>query len=233
MTTHNKVVLNNRPALVTGLPDDHVCMLGMPWKEHPQSQETQELICEIQDRMEYRGMRAYAVTGASGSGKDSFCDGVDSFRNIRFGDVMKDLAYQFGMVPHDREYYEKNRDARYIAMPNGKTPLQAWIALDILREYNPFVFVEHGLKKLIGNFRASAQYDTRPLLFSGMRTELGLDVVREICGHENMFRVHREGHVASKEAILDNLQVLYPVSRIVYNGGTLEDLHATSRKLLV
>ena len=227
---------SNRPALETGLPNDHVCMLGMHWKDHPQAQRTMVLVEKIKNLLAYSDRNAYAVTGASGSGKDSFCDGVYKVSNVRFGDVMKDLAFKYGMVPHSTSVYEANRSWRHEPLNNGKTALDAWIALDVIRHYNPFVFVEIGLTKLFRDISISEDNNlglSLPVLFSGMRTELGLDVVREICGPENMFRVVREGHLPPKNATLDELQVLYPVHKEIQNNGTLEQLHELSRKYLV
>ena len=144
---------------------------------------------------------------------------------------MKDLAYEYGMVPYPREHYEKNREARHEILLNGKTALDAWIALDVLRHYNPFVFVNIGLEKLYDSLAFNV-YEY-PIVFSGMRTELGLDVVKEICGDANTFRVEREGHTPPKNATLDELQVLYPVAKLVQNNGTLEQLYEVSRKYLV
>jgi len=225
-----------RPALETGLPNDHVCMLGMHWKDHPQAQRTMVLVEKIKNRLVYSDRNAYAVTGASGSGKDSFCDGVYKVSNVRFGDVMKDLAFKYGMVPHSTSVYEANRSWRHEPLNNGKTALDAWIALDVIRHYNPFVFVEIGLTKLCRELDISESTNIGthlPVVFSGMRTELGLDVVREICGHKNMFRVEREGHTPPKNATLDELQVLYPVHSTVYNNCTLENLHALAKAFLV
>lgn len=217
-----------RPCLDLGLPLDHVTLMDCYWKDHPQATKTIELIewlkslCTMKDKP----VNIYGVTGASGSGKDTFVNGSDTgYRHIRFGDVMKDMAYEFGMVPYDREYYEENRSARFDILPCGRTPLAAWISLDVIRTYNPFIFVEHSLERLIKEellIEVGDRFRTHPIVFSGMRTELGLSVVRELAG--TMFRVERDGHKPPKEAVLDELQVLYPVDEVIKNEGTESDL---------
>ena len=215
------------------LPDDHVTLLGCPWREHPQSKKTQGLVEEILDLKEAHGWSIYGVTGASGSGKDSLVDAVGFKNHTRFGDYMKDWAFELGMVPHNREYYENNREARFDKLPNGSNALSAWIALDVIRTYNPFVFIEAGLSSVINQAKYAEGMGlegTIPLIFSGMRTEVGLDIVREIS--DRMYRVVREDHKAPKDATLDELQVIYPVDEVVTNNGTLEELQAKAEELL-
>lgn len=226
-----------RPCLQLGLPKDHVTLLNCWWGHHPKAAKTLGLIEEIKHliKVAKKKVHIYGVTGASGSGKDTFVDGcLVAPVNIRFGDTMKDMAYEFGMVPGDREFYEKNRYARNQTLDNGKTPLDAWIALDVIREYNPFIFVEKGLERLLwDHIKCSVgSYGNRnPIVFSGMRTELGLDVVRELA--DRMFRVVRKGHEPPVNATLDELQVLYPVDKIINNDAGLYQLELQSRACLL
>jgi hypothetical protein len=180
------------------------------------------------------GVKFFGVTGASGSGKDTFVDqavnfsftGIGKVHHIRFGDVMKDMAYELGMVPYDRKYYELNREARFEILPNGKTALDAWISLDIIRTYNPFIFIEKSLRYLV---KDSNLGDSDMVIFSGMRTEAGLKVV-EALSPEGMIRVVRDGHVPPEGAVLDELQVQWPVNSFMRNSGTLEEFKENSIK---
>lgn len=209
-----------RPCLGLGLPEDHVTLLDCHWKEHPQSLKTQDLILQVKSYP----IPIYGVTGASGAGKDTFVEGSSNPVHIRFGDVMKDWAYEFGMVPHDRTYYENNREARYDKLPCGRTPLDAWISLDVIRTYNPFVFVERSLENLLHSLElySDGTLQSKSIVFSGMRTELGLDVVRELA--MRMYRVERPGHIPPSGATLDELQVIYPVDEVIQNESTEADL---------
>ena len=235
--SQNKVVLKPqglRVATQLGLPEDHVTLMNCYWREHPQAAKSMELVHTIQTYKELDGWKIYGMTGASGSGKDSCVDAIIHKQHMRFGDFMKEWAYALGMVPHPREYYEEHREARFEKLPNGKTPLEAWIALDIIRAYNPFVFVEAGLQSVVQNMEHAKSLGlegTIPIIFSGMRTELGLDIVREISN--NMFRVERGGHIPPKNATLDELQIVYPVDQVIVNNGTLEQLEDRAKKLLV
>ena len=237
MEVQNKAALfsnkeGKRVCHTLGLPEDHVTLLGCNWMNHPQAAKTVELCLKLKSMCKSYGINIYGVTGASGSGKDSFVEAITHKRHIRFGDVMKDMAYEYGMVPYPRKHYEENREARHEVLPNGKTALDAWIALDVLRHYNPFIFVNIGLEKLVNEMNSESPitiYDY-PIIFSGMRTELGLDVVRDL-GAEYI-RVVREGHEPPKNATLDELQVLYPVNGEVYNNGTLEDIERYGELLL-
>lgn len=237
MKTQNKVVLKPqglRVATQLGLPEDHVTLLDCYWRDHPLAAKTIDLVEEILKHKENDGWKIYGITGESGSGKDSCVDAILFKQHMRFGDFMKEWAHELGMVPHPREYYEQNREARFEKLPNGKTPLDAWIALDIIREYNPFVFVEAGLKAVLDNMKHSKSMGceaTIPIIFSGMRTELGLDIVREISN--KMIRVEREGHEPPENATLDELQVIYPVDQIINNNGTMEQLEKKAREILV
>lgn len=226
MQTHNKVAVKNSERLRRAeglLPDDHVTMLGMYWKLHPMAEKTIKLVEKIQRQAAIYKLPIVGVTGASGSGKDSCVEAVPYKVHMRFGDFMKDWAHELGMVPHDREHYETYREARFEELWNGKTPLDAWIALDVIRHYNPFVFVEAGLQKVLSYIRTELSLknclDT-PIIFSGMRTELGLDVVADLGA--KYIRVERDGHEPPKNATLDELQVIYPVDVILENNDTLE-----------
>ena len=235
--TQNKVVLKPqglRVATQLGLPEDHVTLMDCYWRDHPQSAKTLKLVQSIQAYKELDGWRIYGMTGASGSGKDSCVDAIKTKQHMRFGDFMKEWAYELGMVPHPREHYEEHREARHDELPNGKTPLDAWIALDVIRAYNPFVFVEAGLVEVVKQMEQAKRMGVEgsiPIIFSGMRTELGLDIVREISN--SMFRVVREGHTPPKNATLDELQVIYPVDQIIVNNGTLEQLENKANQILV
>ena len=236
MSTHNKVVLKPkglRVATQLGLPENHVTLMECYWRDHEISAKTKDLVEEIIEMKEKDGWKIYGITGASGSGKDSCVDAVPLKMHMRFGDFMKDWAHELGMVPHPREYYENNREARHEKLWNGKTPLDAWIALDVIRHYNPFIFVEAGLQSVLNQMKYASDLGvagSSPIIFSGMRTELGLDIVREISNA--MFRVVREGHEPPKNAILDELQVIYPVDMIIENNSTMESLEDTARKYL-
>jgi hypothetical protein len=237
MNTHNKVVLTARGLRVAtqlGLPEDHVTLMDCYWRDHPIALKTKTLVEEILEKKKEDGWKIYGITGASGSGKDSCVDAIFHKMHMRFGDFMKDWAHELGMVPHDRVHYENNREARNEKLWNGKTALDAWIALDVIRHYNPFIFVESGLQSVLNQMdraKALGVEGTVPLIFSGMRTELGLDIVREIS--DSTFRVIREGHEPPKNATLDELQVIYPVDAVIVNNSTLEHLEDTAKSLLV
>lgn len=207
-----------RVSLGLGLPEDHELLLPCAWKDHPLSKKTQKLVKRVRNRCLETGREAYAIFGASGAGKDTFIREVDPAIHVRFGDVMKDLAFKFNMVPHNREYYEKNRSARFEKLYNGKEPLDAWIALDIIRQYNPFIFIEISLENLLDSLRHDK---TRaPVIFSGMRTEAGLEITSAIVTQDkNFIRVERPGQPIPDNATLDELCARYPAKTIVYNEG--------------
>jgi hypothetical protein len=173
----------------------------------------------------HKDIRVSMVTGASGSGKDSFVDAMNPDHHIRFGDVMKDLAFDYGMVPHSRLYYELNREARHDVLPCGRTVLEAWIALDVLRQYNPFVFIEIGLERLV----STAFFGSAHIVFSGMRTEAGLEVAEGLS--DISYKVVRQDHVPPSAATLDELQVKWPCDKFIMNSGSLEELQELGRRV--
>lgn len=178
----------------------------MEWTHYAYGCRTEVLIDEILNICLDNDIKIYGVIGPSRSGKDTFC-GVSGFRNYRFGDTMKRIAHELGIVPEGIKYYEDNPDARFEVLPNGKTVLEGWISLDPLREYNPLIFIEpklHELKEDLENNNLV----TNGVIFSGMRTETGLGIVENLCSNSGgkMIKIIREGHEPPKEATMDDVQ---------------------------
>jgi len=189
-----------------------------------ETQEIDDLVDDVRASLLKKNCKVVSVIGVSGSGKDTFVEALqEKYPNsihVRFGDVMKDMAYDLGMVPFDREYYEDTREERHIILPNGKTALDAWIALDVIREYNPYVFIEKSLDDLLVAL-SNDPFDIPLVIFSGMRTEAGLKVSFGLS--DVSYRIERN-HTPPDNATLDALQVQWPVGRVIKNYGTVEEL---------
>lgn len=215
-------------------------LLEVPFEQDGRAFQTRAFMNDLlNDKLE--GTRIIGVTGASGAGKDEFVETmVDHIRNsqsersvhhLRFGDYMKDLAYQLGMTPYSRKACEEDRSLRFKELPNGKNSIDAWIALDVIREYNPYIFIEKTLESFPFCNHFPASYNPGDLLiFSGMRTEAGLRVVSELA--DKMIRVERFGHTPPEAAVLDELQILWPVDEVILNNGTLEDWKYKAKEFL-
>ena len=225
-----EIVKDNHKRKCFGLlPEDSEEMLGCYWRNHPCSGRTQELIAKLQTLAERNDIGMYGITGASGAGKDTFIEQTER-RDVRFGDIMKDIAYKTRMVSFDKKQDAEDRSLRKEKLWNGKTAVSAWIALDIIRQYNPFAFIELSLEEVIHEIET--EWDDYPIIFSGMRTEAGLDCVSELVGHENMIRVVKPGQDIVEEASLDKLITVYPTGKLVSNDGTKESLWRNAEKIL-
>ena len=210
-----------------------VLCIDRPWDEHLQC-PMEDIECVV-DSLVASGIKVYGVTGASGAGKDTFIEAVD-LDNFRFGDSMKDIAYRLGMTPYSREYCEQNREARFIQLPCGKNSLEAWISLDFLREWNPFVFISPSLERVYDRMCSgprpwnNPRHAPKAIVFSGMRTEVGLETVQKLVTDTGGKYIHieREDHEPPKEAIMDKLQIAWPVDEVVHND--LDSLGAWKTK---
>lgn len=203
-------------------------LLDIPTEEDLRSYLTRQFIKDINDsKYKPLNLKVYGITGPSGAGKDTFVEELKQYMldeygtnlyHLRFGDFMKDLAFKLGMVPYSRKHYEKHRGDRFDELPNGKTPLSAWIALDVIREYNPYAFIEPTLKCFVNDVDLDMN---EVLVFSGMRTEAGLRTVSEVA--DKMIHISRPTYKSHKDAVLDELQIMWPTDEIITNDGSLDN----------
>jgi len=187
------------------------------------SNETHGLVQRV-NQLKNQGDYTYiiGVVGISRSGKDTFVNAQGAGDDYRFGDIMKDMAYEYGMVPHSRKYYEENASARFDKLDNGKTALDAWIALDVIRSYNPAVFINETLKKIVRDMEIPFT-GNNIITISGMRTLIGFAVCDLIC--DDIVKVIRPNQKIVENATLDGDIDKCPYDQIVCNDGTLEEFN--------